>query len=58
MTINQWIVAIMILLSFVHGTAVSFTKLSGQIGASLVAFVFIIGWYGALVMLLHDGGFW
>jgi hypothetical protein len=48
----------MILLSFVHGTAVSFTKLSGQIGASLVAFVFIIGWYGALVMLLHDGGFW
>jgi hypothetical protein len=58
MTHTQWALAIMLLLSFIHSSWSSFTKLQGQVGASLIAFVIIIGWYGALVMLLHDGGFW
>jgi hypothetical protein len=58
MTAIQWAVAVMILLSFVSKTTTVFHQETKSIGARMIVFIIVIGWYAALMMLLHGGGFW
>lgn len=58
MSWQNWIVLVMMSLSFINRVMTIFRPGQETNSASLAALVVTMLWFGALVMLLHSGGFW